>query len=163
MLKRAKHTDTEARPEPRGRGSHPRFKRIAAVAATTATAGLALALTSSAPALATAEGCTPAPFGYTCNYTHGKGTRVDRVDVIRGKADKSMICSYSAIVRVADPGGRVIYERDSGIVHNGACSPGRAYISFNVRRSFPDGSKICTRFFEGGQQQGGAPCLDIHR
>lgn len=55
-----------------------------------------------------------------------------------------------------------IYHYDSGVIRNGECAAGRAYIEMKVDRKFPDGSKVCTRFFEQGVQQGGAPCAKIH-
>ena len=111
---------------------------------------------------ASAEGCTAAPLGYVCNYTHGTSTWVSEVDAIRGKLSWDAICSYSAKVFFYIPhrGTRV---RRSGIVHNGACSFGRAWINFAINRHYRDGTKICVAFYEYHRQQGGRPCEYVEK
>lgn len=134
---------------------------IRRTAAATATALLALTALAH-PASAGSNGCTGAPSGITCIKVNGGGLHVGSVDAVRDKFSNSLICNYSAAVEVTKDGAS-LYHDDSGVIRNGECVPGRAYIHMNVDREFPSGSKICIRFFENGDQQGGAPCAKIHR
>jgi len=127
--------------------------------ATAAAAALALPAPS---AEAAAQGCTPAgTTGTVCVHVHGSGTRVSTVEVSRDKIGKDPICKYSATIDVTGPDGQNVYHDDSQVLHNGACSYERAYNKFEVHRDFPRHSRLCGRFFEDGNQQGGAPCETI--
>lgn len=111
---------------------------------------------------ADANSCSPAPYGVICIQVYGRSIRVDSVEAIRDKADFGGICAYSAAVDVHE-GPTNLYHQETGIVRNGECVAGRAYVSFPIGRDFPHGSVICTRFFEGGVQQGGLACATILR
>jgi hypothetical protein len=127
---------------------------------------LAAAISTSALVLPTpdadadAQGCTGAGVGIVCINVQGTRTHVDTVYVSRDSKPTGT-CGYSATIDVTAPGGGNVYHDDSGVIRNGACSYGRAYIKFNVQRDFPRSSRICARFFEGGKQQGGSPCETI--
>jgi hypothetical protein len=119
----------------------------------------ALAIPSGANA--SSSGCTAAPLGMSCINVHGSGLHVDRVDAVRDKASYDFICGYSARVIFHKPDGKTDV-RDSGVVHNGACSVGRAWITFDINADYPDGTRVCTAFYENGEQQGGRPCEKVH-
>lgn len=138
-----------------------RTRAAIAIAATAAVATIA-ALGAAAPdARVDANSCAFAPEGYTCNNTYGGGLHVDRVEVVRGKASWEGICSYSASVEVHGPDGALLFSERTGIVRDGECVPGRAYITIPVNRDFPANSELSTRFFERDEQQGGAVFVNI--
>jgi len=128
----------------------------AAAVATTAALGAAVP-----DASADANSCAFAPLGYTCNNTYGRGLHVDQVDVVRSKASWDGICAYSASVEVRGPDGAMLFSERTGIVRDGECVVGRAYITIPVNRDFPANSKLSTRFFEKDEQQGGAVFVGI--
>lgn len=119
------------------------------------------ALTAAPTAQADATGCTLAPLGDVCIGVAGSGLHVDNVRAVRGKASYDFICNYSARTFFHKPDG-ITDTYDSGIVHNGACSAGDAWIDFPVNTDFPDGTQVCIAFYENGEQQGGQPCETIH-
>jgi hypothetical protein len=135
----------------------PMMRRTVTLAAATS-AAFALPAPS---AIADAQGCTPAGKGSVCVHVHGTRTYVTKVEVSRVKADKSGICGYSTMIDVTDSDGNNVYHDDSGVIRNGECSYGRAYVTMQVQRDLPRNSKLCGRFFENGTQQGGAPCETI--
>jgi hypothetical protein len=110
---------------------------------------------------ASSSGCTTAPRGISCIDVHGSKLHVDTVRATRGKYSSDFICNYSARVFFQEPDGTIV-TRDSGVVHNGACSTPYAWIDFHINANFPNGTKVCTAFYESGQQQGGKPCEKIH-
>jgi hypothetical protein len=147
----------EQRVEQTGFAMQQRMRRMMTVAVA-ASAWLALPAPT---ANADAQGCTPAGTGYVCVHVHGSRTNVTTVDVSRGKVGKDGICAYSATIDVTAPSGDSVYHDDTGVIRNGECAYGRAYITLQVQREFPRRSHLCARFFEDGKQQGGAPCETI--
>ncbi|MEA2232901.1 MAG: hypothetical protein QOD83_2717 [Solirubrobacteraceae bacterium] len=142
---------------------HARLTRVGIAMVATAVVVTIAALGAAVPdARADAESCAFAPLGYTCNYTHGSGLHVDSVDVIRSKASWDGICSYSASVEVRGPDGAMLFNERTGVVRDGECVVGRAYITIPVNRDFPADSKLSTRFFEKDEQQGGAVFVGIN-
>jgi hypothetical protein len=119
------------------------------------------ALATAPAANASASGCTLAPLGASCIRVIGSGLHVDSVRAVRNKESADFICQYSARVFFHKPDGTTD-TRDSQIVHNGACSPGDAWIDFNIGADYPNGTRVCTAFYENGDQQGGQPCETIH-
>jgi hypothetical protein len=115
--------------------------------------GLAFAgvLSTSSSAAASAEGCTWAPSGYVCNYTHGSGAYVSTIDAIRGRSS-NLICNYAADASVQDPWGRVVWFGHQS--HQG-CTPARAWFTFKVYRTFRCGYVTSVAWFESGVRQGG--------
>lgn len=113
------------------------------------------------PALArVVDGCTAAPHGYVCVQAVGKrgSTSITKVGVSRGKVDKSFICKYRGEVRVLSPSSKVLWKRTASRQN---CAIGRAWFNFDIKGNFPNGSRVCSRFYEGGQQQGGSPCITL--
>lgn len=117
-------------------------------------------LSVSVPPASAAQGCTPAPSGYICVNAEGNGTRINKVAVVRGKADQSLICNYRGTVVIKSPSGTVLWQRTSS---RNQCTPLRAWFSWEVNQTFPAGSRICSSFFENNEQQGGSPCLTVER
>ena len=137
-----------------------RPSRLALLAAGGLAAG-AMALGAGATtAAASAEGCTytDVPNAYVCAQVHGKKLRVDTVDVSRGKFPGGTISDYHAEVTVRSRAGGFWWFR-SGTREGKSYT--RAYMTVDVNRSFPDGSKLCGSFFEGGQLQD-TVCFRIH-
>ncbi len=134
-----------------------------------ATASLALAL-SAAPASAASVGCTGGGEGLdqVCLQMDGRGLTVDRFQIrhddlgsVAGlPVTPEQICNYQARLTIDPPGDRNAYTRESSF-HEG-CSWGVAWFDFGGGE-FPDGTKACGRFYEAGEQQGGAPCNVIHK
>lgn len=131
-----------------------------------AVAAMAISAGAPAPAVASADGCTGAPYGYVCVQVEGEGRYVERLGAVRGKANWSAICDYSARVVVRAPSGRTWRYRSP--FHRG-CSWGRAWFDWYPRRRFPHESRVCAYFYEDGtrkrhgKRQGGVPCVTILR
>lgn len=123
-------------------------KLIATVSASFLTGSGVLGVTTIASA--TAEGCTSAPSGYVCNNTKGDKARVDSIYVIRGRS--GLVCNWGADASVLAPGGRVKWFRHYNHI---GCTPGRAYIKFDVNKTFNCGDETSIRFYESGVPQGG--------
>ena len=136
------------------------MKGTARIALAVAACVLATAVAAArAPAAASdAVGCTWAPYGDVCIWVWGTGRYVRHVQVDRNKADYSGICYYQGHLTVSS-GGRVIYSRWSPKYKG--CTPLKAWFDWYPQRSFPNGSTICTAFFERGEVQGKA-CETIH-
>ena len=137
-----------------------RPSRLALLAAGGLAAG-ALALGAGATtAAASADGCTytDVPNAYVCAKVHGEKLHVEKVDVSRGKFPGGTISDYRAEVTVKSPAGETWWFRSG--THEGK-SYTRAYMTVDVDRAFPDGSKLCGTFFEGGDEQD-AVCFRIH-
>jgi hypothetical protein len=127
------------------------------LAAIALAAGVGLALRP-ADAAGDAVGCTWAPYGDVCIFVWGSGRYVHHVQVDRNKIDYSGICYYQGHLTVSS-GGSVIYSRWSPKYQG--CTPLKAWFDWWPNRSFPDGSTICTAFYERGELQG-KPCEKIH-
>lgn len=131
-----------------------------------AAAALMITAGAPAPAAASADGCTGAPYGYVCVQVEGERRYVERLGAVRGKANWSAICDYSAKVVVRAPSGRKWRYRSP--FHRG-CSWGRAWFDWYPRRRFPHNSRVCAYFYEDGtrrrhgKRQGGVPCVTILR
>ncbi len=113
-------------------------------------------------AFATAEGCTFAPSGYVCNNTKGDKARVDSIYVIRGRKQgklPGLICDWGADASVLAPGGRVKWFRHYNHI---GCTPGRAYVKFDVNKTFNCGDETSARFYEGGKPQGGYAIVKLN-
>jgi hypothetical protein len=110
-------------------------------------------------ARADANGCTAAPYGMVCIVVEGDGLRVDHAAVVRDKADPAFICKYRGRMTVTDRSGKVIDKRYSSR-HKG-CTPLRAWFDWYPKKKYPNNSKLCTTFFEDGEEQGTA-CATIH-
>jgi hypothetical protein len=137
-----------------------RPSRLALLAAGGLAAG-AMALGAGATtAVASAEGCTytDVPYAYVCGQVHGEKLHVETVDVSRGKFPGGTIKDYHAEVTVRSPGGGFWWFRSG--THEGKTYT-RAYMTVDIHRSFPDGSKLCGTFFEGGDAQD-TVCFRIH-
>jgi len=107
-------------------------------------------------------GCTAAPYGYVCVSVDGKAgtTYVARASVVRGKLDGSLICNYGGRVYIKAPSGKIVWTQ---AYNRKGCSVGRAWFTFDVNRTFPSGSRVCSRFREYGVQQGGEPCITLRQ
>ena len=110
-------------------------------------------------ARASSNGCTAAPYGAACISVSGRGLRVEYVSVTRVKADPSFICNYQGRMTVTNSSGRVIEKRSSSR-HKG-CTTGTAWFDWDLRKDYPNNSKVCASFLEGGIVQGTA-CKKIH-
>ncbi|MBA2614498.1 MAG: hypothetical protein H0U90_01755 [Actinobacteria bacterium] len=66
------------------------------------------------------------------------------------------ICNYRGRVTVKK-GERVLWRRTDRHV---GCSV-RAWFQWHPKRNFPDGARVCSRFWENGEVQGGRPCVTI--
>jgi len=106
------------------------------------------------PALAYANRCTPAPYGYVCNTTYGNGAYVPQVTAVRGKASGDLICNYSADISVLDGRNqsRVKYYKHFSY---GGCSVGRAWFNAYPVRTFACGDVVSVAWFEDGKREGG--------
>lgn len=123
-------------------------------------AAVAASLAVAVPkAAADSYGCTWAPFGNVCILIEGDGLHVDHVRVRRAKIDYELICDYRAVMTVRNRHGRLIDKRKKG-PHRG-CTPVWAWFDWYPDRNYPDGSKICTAWFERGVLQG-KPCNGVH-
>jgi hypothetical protein len=123
-------------------------------------AAVAASLAVAVPkAAADSYGCTWAPFGNVCILIEGDGLHVDHVRVRRAKIDYELICGYRAVMTVRNKNGRVIDRRKKG-PHRG-CTPVWAWFDWYPDRNYPDGSTICTAWFERGVLQG-KPCNGVH-
>jgi hypothetical protein len=113
------------------------------------------------PASAFARGCTVASLGQVCMTVQGTGLHVSWVRVSRGKS--APICNFYADVRIYMPTGPGVFAYTGA--QQGGCPPPYGYQrqDFNIDGDFADQSRICGRWFEGGQQQGGGVCETIHR
>jgi hypothetical protein len=111
-------------------------------------------------AAASADGCTytSVPNEYVCGVVHGERLHVDTVDVVRGKYPGGTIRDYHATVTVRSPRGTVWRYRSS--THEGKTYV-RAYRTLKIDGDFPDGSRLCGSFYEGGSLQD-TVCFDIH-
>jgi hypothetical protein len=127
---------------------------VAALAASVLVLGV-----GASKASADSYGCTWAPYGNVCILIEGSGLYVQHVRVRRAKIDYSLICNYQARMTVRTSGGRLIDSRWSPY-HRG-CTPIWAWFDWYPRRYYPNNSKICTAFFEGGVLQG-KPCNYVH-
>ncbi len=107
-------------------------------------------------ASADAQGCSSASGGYVCTYVGGSGRYVNYVTASRGK--NGSICRSSAWIYSISPAGAVT---GLGYQSRANCAMGRAWFSFTLNRSFPSGTRICSKFMEGGAPVGGEPCLWI--
>lgn len=113
------------------------------------------------PASADARGCTVASVGEVCMTVQGTGLHVSWVRVSRGKT--APICNFYANVKIYAPTGPGVFVY-TGAQKDGCPPPyGYQFQDFNIDGDFADQSRICGRWFEGGQQQGGAVCETIHR
>lgn len=99
-----------------------------------------------------ASGCTPASYGMVCGVVKGKGLRVDTAHIVRDKVWPEAICDYQAVLTVYDGRGARIHQQRS--TRHGGCSMGRAWFDLDVRKSFPNNSKIALSFYERGVHQG---------
>ena len=133
-----------------------RLLLVLSVAAVLGAASLAVAVPK---ASADSYGCTWAPFGNVCILIEGDGLHVDHVRVRRAKIDYELICNYRAVMTVRNKNGVVIDRRKKG-PHRG-CTPVWAWFDWYPDRNYPDGSKICTAWFERGVLQG-KPCNGVH-
>ena len=111
-------------------------------------------------AAASADGCTYTSFPdeYVCGVVEGEGLHVETMDVVRGKLLGGTIRDYHAEVTVTSAAGtewRYTSETHAGKTYL------RADRSLGIHRDFPDGSRICGSFFEGGDLQD-TVCFDIH-
>jgi hypothetical protein len=122
-------------------------------------AGSNLGGIGSAPKAEAAQGCTYAPWGYVCTNVRADGTRISGVAVARGSADGSIICNYAAEVKVAPPKGKS-YSLGGRKKYSG-CTPLRAYLSWNVNKTFKSGTRLCGYWYEGNRQIAGASCLTV--
>jgi hypothetical protein len=105
-----------------------------------------------------ASGCTPAPYGLVCINALSNGTTIARVKLERGKGEASLICDYKGTVSITSPTGKILWSRTAS---RQQCTPVYAWFEWDVSRSFPSGSRICSSFYEGGVKQGGSPCLTV--
>jgi hypothetical protein len=133
---------------------------VAVAGAVTAT-GAAAAGTRPAAIIPT-RGCTAAPSGQVCITISGSGLHVSWVRVSREKPS-GRICDFNADVRIYNPTGAGVFAYQ-GARKQGCPPPYRyQFQDFNIDSDFADQSRICGRWFEAAQQQGGAPCETIHR
>ena len=124
-----------------------------------ACAAVALSL-GAEKAAADSYGCTWAPWGNVCILIEGSGTYVSHVRVRRAKIDYGLICNYQASMTVRNRYGNLIERRWSR--YHAGCTPIWAWFDWYPRRFYPDGSRICTAFFENRVLQG-RPCTGVHR
>ncbi|MEV0536847.1 hypothetical protein [Kitasatospora sp. NPDC050463] len=99
-----------------------------------------------------ASGCTPASYGMVCGVVKGKALRVDTAHIARDKVWPEAICDYEAVLTVYNSKGSKIHQQRSP--RHGGCSMGRAWFDLDVRKSFPNNSKIALSFYERGVHQG---------
>jgi hypothetical protein len=135
-------------------------RRLAGLLAGGLAAGALVLGAGAGTAVAHADGCTytDIPDAYVCAVVHGAKLRVDSVDVSRGKFPGGTIRDYHAEVTVRSPRGSLFTYRSG--THEGKTYT-RAYMTVDVGGWFPDGSRLCATFFEGGDAQD-TVCFRIH-
>ena len=135
--------------------------------------GVVLSLALAGPASASSVGCTGGGEGVdqVClnidNPRGEEGLEIERFQVRHDDlgsvlglpVSPEQICNYHATLTIDPPGAGNAYVRESSR-HEG-CSWGVAWMDF-TGGTYPDGTKACGRFYENGEQQGGAPCNVIH-
>ncbi len=144
-------------------------RRIAGCVAGTATAAVLALGVGAGPASASSVGCTGGGEGVdqVCLNINGEGLHADSFQVRHDDLGSVMgapvtpeqICNYQAKLTIDPPGADNAYVRDSS--HHEGCSWGVAWFNFDGG-DYPDGTNVCGRFYENGEQQGGAPCNKIH-
>jgi hypothetical protein len=137
----------------------PAWAKLAAAAAAALCTVMFFLTAGASNASADSYGCTWAPYGNVCILIEGSGLYVRHVRVRRAKIDYSLICNYQARMTVRTATGRLIDSRWSPY-HRG-CTPIWAWFDWYPRRIYPNNSKACTAFFEGGVLQG-KPCNYVH-
>ena len=148
----------------------PAHRIARTVAGAVAAAALTLAV-GAGPASASSTGCTGGGEGIdsVCLEIYGHGLHVDHFRITHDDLGSvagaptptpEQICNYEAKLTIDPPGDNNAYVRGSSF-HEG-CSWGFAWFEFGGG-DYPDGTRVCGRFYEEfGQQQGGAPCNEIH-
>jgi hypothetical protein len=136
------------------------MKRLTALTVATASSVAMLGSVGTGAVSADASGCTYTTFPteYVCAKVKGKKLYVDTVTVIRGKFDGAAMYDFHAEVTVKTPAGK-LYTIKGGTLTGKRFA--RQYIDVRVKRSYPDGSKLCARAFERDGYVDAA-CFKIH-
>jgi hypothetical protein len=133
-------------------------KRFRVLAMSLALIGTMLVGPMSNTADASADGCTPAPYGSVCIYVTGKGLNVKKISVARSKIDLSLICHYAGEVEIRPPKGR---KYSLPVQSQNNCAVGRAWFNWYGNWNFPHGTRIFVHFYEDGKKVGGSPAITV--